>query len=620
MASLALAFDILARDRGASRAFDKVGDAADRAGKKGDSFGSKMKGALGGLAKAGLIGAAGAAATGIGALGVALVNGVKDAASYQTLSAKTAAVLKSTGNASHQSIKGIQARAAALESMSGVDEEVIINGQNVLATFTKVRDGVGKGNKIFDQATKAALNMSTALGTDMKGASIQVGKALNDPVKGITALGRAGVSFTKQQKDQIKALVESGDTLGAQKIILGELNKEFGGAAKAAGSGFQGAMARAKDAVQDAFRAIGEKLLPIITKVADYIAKHAGPWIDRLSKKLGGIGAALEVFFSFLAGNDTGVDGPFRQMAVAGEFLHKVLRVVADVIFTKVVPAVQAFGGWLKNDLWPALKEAYQTIMPALKDALATIGEAFGGSSKDGGGFMETLKTIGHILTDSVIPIIAQVIKVWLPLWANQIRIMIDVVQALWKVFKTLMGIVSEVVSFVLKRFADLAGMAAKVFDALSHVPGFGWAKDAANKMHAAAGKADDLARAIDNIQRDVTIGVSFKATSGRIKVNGQWVNVAAKAGGGPVRAGGMYAVGDNPDGSWNPTTELFVPKTAGTIYNQKQLASMSGGTGGRVDFSEATLQRLAALLSQVRTNATVSVGSMDAAMGGALR
>src|SRR5262245_66611796 len=76
--------------------------------------------------------------------------------------------------------------------------------------------------------------MSAALGQDGKASAIQLGKALNDPIKGVTALQRVGVSFTKSQKNQIKALVESGNTLGAQKVILRELGKEFGGAAKAA--------------------------------------------------------------------------------------------------------------------------------------------------------------------------------------------------------------------------------------------------------------------------------------------------------------------------------------------------------------------------------------------------
>src|SRR5690242_10821872 len=94
-------FDILARDR-ASNTFDKVARSSDGLGSKLTSLG---KGALVGVGVA----AATGAAVGIGALGAAMVQGVKDAASYQKLSDKTAAVLKSTGNASHQSVKGIQA-------------------------------------------------------------------------------------------------------------------------------------------------------------------------------------------------------------------------------------------------------------------------------------------------------------------------------------------------------------------------------------------------------------------------------------------------------------------------------------------------------------------------------
>jgi phage-related minor tail protein len=152
---------------------------------------------------------AGVAAGGVLALGAAMVQGVKDAESYQSLQLKSAAVLKSTGNVAGTSVKQIDGLAASLESMSGVDEELIINSQNVLLTFTKVRNEAGKGNDIFTQGTKAALNLSTALGTDLQASTIQVGKALNDPIKGVTALQRVGVSFTAAQKDQIAAMVKS---------------------------------------------------------------------------------------------------------------------------------------------------------------------------------------------------------------------------------------------------------------------------------------------------------------------------------------------------------------------------------------------------------------------------
>jgi hypothetical protein len=95
-----------------------------------------------------------------------------------------------------------------LSKKSGIDDEVIASGANVLLTFTKVRNEAGKGNDIFNQGTTIALDMSRALGTDLQGSVIQVGKALNDPIKGISALQRVGVSFTEQQKDQIKTLVQ----------------------------------------------------------------------------------------------------------------------------------------------------------------------------------------------------------------------------------------------------------------------------------------------------------------------------------------------------------------------------------------------------------------------------
>jgi phage-related protein len=215
---------------------------------------------------------AGVAAGGVLALGAAMVQGVKDAESYQSLQLKSAAVLKSTGNVAGTSVKQIDGLAASLESMSGVDEELIINSQNVLLTFTKVRDAAGKGNDIFTQGTKAALNLSTALGTDLQASTIQVGKALNDPIKGVTALQRVGVSFTAAQKDQIAAMVKSGDTMGAQKLILGELSTEFGGAAKAAGGGFSGALARLKDVFGDAFRDLAMKYLPDLTRLANWLA------------------------------------------------------------------------------------------------------------------------------------------------------------------------------------------------------------------------------------------------------------------------------------------------------------------------------------------------------------
>lgn len=261
---------------------DKIRSKTESAGKAAVKWGALTK--VGGLAVEGAAHIAGAA---IHTVSDFFVQGVKDAASYQVLQKKTAQVIKSTGNEAHISVKGIQNLASSLESMSGVDEELIINSQNVLATFTGIKN-VGK-DKIFDQATKSALDMSVALGVDLQGASIQVGKALNDPVKGITALSRVGVSFTDQQKKVIASLVKTGDTAGAQKVILKELNKEFGGAAQAAGNTFAGSVARAKDVLADTGRTIGQALLPKLTHLVDKFAKELPKAISNFQRGYNGM-------------------------------------------------------------------------------------------------------------------------------------------------------------------------------------------------------------------------------------------------------------------------------------------------------------------------------------------
>jgi hypothetical protein len=284
-----LTWNLVVKD-GFSKGLKSFGDSLDNEGKRAHKFGEMAHKGFNIMAA----GAVGGAAVAGAAIGKWVVDGVKGAASYNKVLAMTAQVLKSTGNVAGTSVKGVQDLAAQLETMSGVDEELIIHSQNVLATFTSIRN-VGK-DKIFDQATKSALDMSVALGSDLQGASIQVGKALNDPVKGVTALSKVGVSFTAKQKDTIKALVKTGDTLGAQKLILHELNKEFGGQAEAAGKGFEGAMARAQDAIADTGRSVGELLLPKVTAIADWLSDK--------------IPAAVEDFqagWSKMAGGDSDV-------------------------------------------------------------------------------------------------------------------------------------------------------------------------------------------------------------------------------------------------------------------------------------------------------------------------
>src|SRR6266498_2178239 len=222
-----------------------VGDASSlenafkKAGHRSDTFGSK-------LATVGKAGALAAGAVGVGALVYTLKTGISEFTEHAKVAAQTAAVIKSTGGAANVTAGHVDELAQTMLRYSGVDDEAIATGENMLLTFRDIRNEVGKGNDIFDQASKAVLDMDTAMthghvtAESLATTSIRVGKALNDPIKGATALRRVGVQLTKAQEDQIKAFVKSGDTMSAQKVILAELTKEFGGSAKAMGQTLPG--------------------------------------------------------------------------------------------------------------------------------------------------------------------------------------------------------------------------------------------------------------------------------------------------------------------------------------------------------------------------------------------
>jgi len=235
---------------------------------------------------------------------------IADVGAYEAAIAKAGAIIQSTGNVAGVSVEHFKAQASALENLTSVDENLILQSQNVMATFTQIRNVVGAGNDIFDQATKTALDLSVVMGGDLQGATVQLGKALSDPIKGITALTRVGVTFDDQQKAAIKTLMEHNDVMGAQKIILAEVNREFGGAGKAVGDTFAGGVARAKDKVTDFTRDLAIGLEPILLSIGktigDLINTYIKPFVNLIIKNkeavllfVGVLGAAFAAFKAY---------------------------------------------------------------------------------------------------------------------------------------------------------------------------------------------------------------------------------------------------------------------------------------------------------------------------------
>ena len=154
--------------------------------------------------------------------------------------------------------------AEQLERTIAVDADVIKATQTKLATFSELTKTVEQAGGAFDRATLAALDLAAAGFGTAETNAIQLGKALQDPIKGITALAKSGVTFTEQEKDKIRVLVESNRMLEAQDIVLQAIEKQVGGTAEASASSFA-KMQFSLAGIADTF---GEMVLPAIDKFA----------------------------------------------------------------------------------------------------------------------------------------------------------------------------------------------------------------------------------------------------------------------------------------------------------------------------------------------------------------
>lgn len=236
-------------------------------------LGASMTGVAGGFKKFGLL-AGTVAVAGVALLVGGLASCVKEAMEAQKVMAEVESIIRTTGGAAHISAKEIDTLSQSIRDKTGYDDEQVQSAAAMMLTFPKVRNEIGKGNDIFSQAVDLSADMARKFGTDMPQAAKLLGKALGEPVRGVTALQRMGVMLTDQQKDMVKAFVESGDMLSAQKVILSEVATEVGGVAEAYGGTLQGKIDIVKSKFGDLKEAVGNALLPALTSLIDWANRN----------------------------------------------------------------------------------------------------------------------------------------------------------------------------------------------------------------------------------------------------------------------------------------------------------------------------------------------------------
>jgi len=185
-----------------------------------------------------------AVAVGAAVLGASVVM-IKAVAAQETAEAKLGAVISSTGGAANISKKNMIAYAASLQKVTTFADDAIIAGEALLATFVDIK------GQVFKETIAVALDMATVVGQDLRQSLIQLGKAFNDPITGMTALRRTGVSFTNSERDMIATLQKTNRLVEAQGELMKVLEMQFGGAAAEAADTLGGKIAQLKNEFGD---------------------------------------------------------------------------------------------------------------------------------------------------------------------------------------------------------------------------------------------------------------------------------------------------------------------------------------------------------------------------------
>jgi hypothetical protein len=238
--------------------------------------------------------AVGAAITAIGGTLVSVTKQtIKANLDAEASSQKVDSIVNRMGNTTGVTTKIVNDLAGALSDLSGKDDELLAESAAVLTHFDRI------GKEIFPRVSKAALDMAVRTGTDIPSAFEKIGKMVNLPLKGLTLLERQGIFVSESQKKMAKEMLAAGDVAGAQGIVLGLLEKQYGGAAEAARDSLGGALEALGTTWENFLEEVGddrlgplrdgvEKLIVLVATLTDNVDDMVSWWykVDIAIKKV----------------------------------------------------------------------------------------------------------------------------------------------------------------------------------------------------------------------------------------------------------------------------------------------------------------------------------------------
>lgn len=267
---------------------------------------------------------------------------VEAAEAQEKVTGLTEAVLKSTGDAANVTAENVKTLGNSLSKTTGVTSTAIQANENLLLTFTNIKNN--KYDKVFDDATIGIQDMTAATHKSSQTITLALGKALNDPIKNLSALGRMGVQFSAPDTKQIQGWVKAGDLVHAQTAILDEVETKFGGAAKAVATPAE----KMRAAWQLLQVQMGNKLLPVLAKVANWASSKALP--------------AISGFFGDIGKHDSEIKSVAGAVADLVKKIGSAAFGTAKALFAALVPLFKEMGDSLNKDVVPLFQKLADTV------------------------------------------------------------------------------------------------------------------------------------------------------------------------------------------------------------------------------------------------------------------
>lgn len=342
--------------------------------------------------------------------------------------------------------------ADAMALNTGIDPNVIKQGQATLLTFRELAVTADEAGGAFDRATTLAADLSAAGFGSMESASTMLGKALQDPVRGVTALRRVGVQLSDEQTEQIQKFVELGDTASAQAIVLEAVEQQVGGVAEATANSSD----QMKVKWQLLQEELGSKLMPLFDQFAE-IAQNVFGFLADHSEIVVGLGLALGTVagaivtlsaamraYQALQKIQTAIQWAQNAAWLASPITWIVLAIVAviaaiillwqnwDEVWAWISDTAKAFADWFSS-LWDGISEWWNGL-------LAGIGEWWASVWDGAGAFIASIGDSFRSIWDGVASwfngLLDSIGSWWKSIWdgaASFIRGIVDGIKSTWQ-------------------------------------------------------------------------------------------------------------------------------------------------------------------------------------------